>query len=150
MELLVVVVILGILATLGMKLIDIREKAYFAVMEADLHNLAAVQAPYSANNYTFAGNTVDLQFATSEGITLELVGEQRGFSARTTHIGLPSTRCAIFVGTVSSIYAPATVEGRIACDGVPEKWGGWRNGKDGDSCGVGVPSSKAKAQGEAC
>jgi hypothetical protein len=150
MELLVVVVILGILATLGFRLIGAREKAYLAVMKADLHNLAAEQGPYAVDNYQFANAAGDLPFKTSEGTTLELVGEKTGFSARTTHVALPNARCAIFMGTVSSVYSPATVEGRVECDGVAAVIGGSGKGKDGDSCGVGVPSSKAKAQGEAC
>jgi len=148
-ELLVVVAILGILATLGFRIVGAREKAFLAVMKADLHNLAAEQAPYAIDNYEFASVVTDLPFTPSEGITLELLGEEQGFSARVTHAGLPNARCAIFMGTVSSVYGPATVEGRIACDGVAAVLGKGK-GKDGDSCGVGVPSSKAKAQGEAC
>ena len=153
-ELLVVVSILGILATIGFNLIDAREKAYLAVMKADLKNLATEQAPYAMDNYEFATSASDLPFTTSEGITLELVGEKLGFTARTTHVGLPNARCAIFMGSVSTVLSPAAVEGRIACDGVPASGGSGGNpgskGKDGDSCGVGVPSSKGKAQGEAC
>ena len=115
-ELLVVVVILGILATIGSNLMGAREKAYIAVMKADLHNLATEQALYAINNYEYSNSAPDLPFTISEGITMELLGETRGFTARTTHRGFAGASCAIFMGTVSSIYSPATVCGVITCD----------------------------------
>jgi prepilin-type N-terminal cleavage/methylation domain-containing protein len=116
-EMMVVVVVLGILATIGANLIVAREKAYLAVMKADLRNIAAEQAPHVIDNYQYANAIADLPFTPSEGITLELLGETRGFTARTTHLALPGARCALFMGTVSSIYSPATVSGVMSCDG---------------------------------
>ena len=115
-ELMVVVVILGILATIGANLLGVREKAFFAVMKADLRNLAAVQAPYQIDNYTYANAASDIPFSPSEDITLTLVGENQGFSARTKHAGLLRGRCAIYVGTVSVIFGPATQPGTVMCD----------------------------------
>jgi len=127
-ELLVVVVILGILATIGTNVIGAREKAYLAVMKADLKNLASEQELHVVNNYEYANIITDLPFTLSEGITMELLGETGGFTARTTHLGLPSARCAIFIGTVSSIYSPATVSGAMSCDGAGAGGGGNGNG----------------------
>ena len=45
------------------------------------------------------------------------------------------------MGTVSSVYAPATIEGRIECDGAGAQTGG---------CGKGFEKSKGKAQGVPC
>ena len=154
-ELMVVVVILGIVVTIAANLIGAREKAFLAVMKADLKNHATEQALYAVNNYKYANSLAELPSASSEGITLELLGETAGFSARTTHVGLPAARCAVFLGTVSSIFSPATVEGAISCDGVGAGGGGSggsgkAKGADGDSCGQGVPKSEGKAQGQAC
>ena len=151
-ELMVVVVILGIVATIGANLIGARDKAFLAVMKADLKNLATEQALYVVDNYMYANSLADLRATSSEGIILELLGETAGFSARTTHPGLPDARCAIFLGTVSSVFSPATAEGAVTCDGVGAGGGGAGKGKgaDGDSCGQGVPKSQAKAQGQAC
>ena len=145
-ELIVVVLIIAILATIGANLIGAREKAFLSVMQADLRNLATEQAPYAIDNYQFANSATDLPFTPSEGITLELLGEAQGFTARTTHIGLPTARCAIFMGTVSSIFSPATAGGVMSCDGVGAGGGG--GGKGG--CGKGVPKSGGKAKGKAC
>ena len=115
-ELMMVVVVMGILATIGTNLIRAREKAYFAVMKADLRNLAAVQAPYHIDNYTYADAASDIPFSPSEGITLMLIGENQGFTARTLHANLLRGRCAIYVGTVTFGYAPATEPGLVTCD----------------------------------
>ena len=57
-----------------------------------------------------------LDFTLSAGVILELNGNVAGFSGRTTHAQIPD-QCAIFMGTPPTIYAPATVEGVLACDG---------------------------------
>ncbi len=115
-EMLVVVVVLGVLATIGSNVIGARENAYRAMMKADLKNLATKQAPHFTDNYQYADDLSDLTFTPSEGITMELLGEAEGFTARTTHLRLPRARCAIFMGTVSSIYSPAMESGAIRCD----------------------------------
>jgi len=123
-EMLVVVVILGILATIGSNLMGARDKAYIAVMKADLHNLATEQARYAIDNYEYSNSAPDLPFTISEGITMELLGETLGFTARTTHRALADASCAIFMGRVSSIYSPATVCGVITCDDAAAAGGG--------------------------
>ena len=134
-ELMVVVVIIGILATIGANLIGAREKAYLAVMKADLKNLASEEVLYVVNNYQYANIVTDLPFTLSEGITMELLGEAQGFSARTTHLGLPGARCALFMGTVSSIFSPATVCGVMSCDGLAGGGGGAQGGGGGGGSG---------------
>ena len=137
-ELLVVILILGIVASVGASLIGARDKAFLAVMKADLRSLAFEQSAYVVENYAYANSLTDLQSVSSDGVTLELLGETFGFSARTTHPGLPDARCAIFLGTVSSVFSPATDQGMVTRDGV------------GGGCGQGVPNSKGKAQGPPC
>ena len=116
-EVMVVMAIMTVLSSVGGQLIEAREEAFETVMKADLRNLATEQAQYAVSNFTYANTAAALPFTTSEGITLELVGEAGGFTARTTHAGLPNARCAIFLGTVSSVYSPATVVGKMVCDG---------------------------------
>jgi len=139
-ELMVVVVILGIVATIGANLIGARNKAFLTVMKADLRNLATEQSEYHIDNHTYANTLAELLSVSSEGITLELLGESSGFSGRTTHRGLPNARCAVFMGTVSSVFSPATLEGAVTCDGTGS----------GGGCGQGVPKSQGKAQGAPC
>jgi len=124
-EALVVIAVLGILAWIGLGLISIREKAFLVVMKADLRHIVTQQEPHAIDHYKYANDITDLSFKPSEGITVELLGEARGFTARTTHVGLPGVRCAVFMGTVSSIYGPATVSGAVSCDGMS----GGGNGK---------------------
>ena len=82
------------------------------------------QALYVVNNYEYANIVTDLPLKVSDGISMELLGEAQGFAARSTHAALPDARCAIFIGTVSSIYAPATVSGAMSCDGAAGGGGG--------------------------
>ena len=123
-EMIVVVVVLGILAMIGTNLIGTREKAYLTVMKADLKNIANEQAPHVLDNYQYANALTDLPYTPSDGISVELLGESAGFTARTTHLGLPAARCALFMGTVSSVFSPATVAGVISCDGLAGGRGG--------------------------
>lgn len=57
-----------------------------------------------------------LDFDTSPGVVLQLFGDGIGFSGRTTHMSIPD-RCALFLGSPTTIYAPAAAEGLIECDG---------------------------------
>ena len=87
-ELMVVVVILGIVATIGANLIGARDKAFLAVMKADLRNLASMQTNYAVDNYTYANSLIDLETVSSEG-------SRSGFSGRppaSAH-GPPTSGC---------------------------------------------------------
>ncbi len=123
-ELLVVMTIMSMLANVAGNLITAREKAFLTVLKADLKNLAIEQAMYFEDNYKYAAAVSDLPFVSSKGVTYELVGETRGWTARTTHRGLPNDRCSIFVGEVSSVLDPATVAGKVTCDGTGAEEGG--------------------------
>ena len=97
-EVMVVMLIMSVLSSVGGQLIEARERAFETVMKADLRNLATEQALYVVDNFVYANAVADLPFTASEGITVELIGEAGGFTARTTHAGLPNARCAIFAG----------------------------------------------------
>ena len=124
-ELLIVIVIIGILAAIAIpKFGKTREKAYFKAMMSDLRNLQSQQEVYysnPANNYTYATVSSNLaDFATSQGVTIAITtAGQTGWAATAIHAALSPTAqsCAIFVGTVSAVPAPATTPGVVACTG---------------------------------
>ena len=55
-EALVVVIVLGVLAWIGLSLISIREKAHLVMMKADLKHIATQQAPHASDNYQYAND----------------------------------------------------------------------------------------------
>jgi type IV pilus assembly protein PilA len=123
-ELLIVIVIIGILAAIAIpKFGKTREKAYFKAMMSDLRNLQSQQEVYysnPANNYTYATATNNLaDFATSQGVVVAITtAGQTGWGATATHAALATSQsCAIFVGTVSAIPAPAVTPGVVICTG---------------------------------
>jgi type IV pilus assembly protein PilA len=123
-ELLIVIVIIGILAAIAIpKFGKTREKAYFKAMMSDLRNLQSQQEVYysnPANSYTYATATGSLpDFAMSQGVTVAVTtAGQTGWGATATHAALAAAQsCAIFVGTVSAVPAPAATPGVVACTG---------------------------------
>ena len=129
-ELIVVTVIIGILASVTAKLVGAKKHAYLAEMKSDLRNLASAEEAFHSDNFTYTGTIgvgmgmgmgmgvgmAGLDFDTSPGVVLELFGDGAGFSGRTTHASIPD-RCALFLGSPATIYAPATAEGLMVCDG---------------------------------
>ena len=123
-ELLIVIVIIGILAAIAIpKFGKTREKAYFKAMMSDLRNLQSQQEVYysnPANNYTYATTTTNLaDFAMSQGVTVAVTtAGQTGWGATAAHAALAAAQqCAIFVGTIASVPAPAATAGVVACTG---------------------------------
>ncbi len=121
-ELIVVVVIIGILASSGMIAISrTRSQAFRAVMKADLHSISIAQEAYfqvqSADGKVdmYAGSLADLPITISQGITVELRGDVDGWAARTTHPAAGGHRCALFRGSAVP-YPPATSAGLLTCD----------------------------------
>ncbi|MGQ0560264.1 MAG: prepilin-type N-terminal cleavage/methylation domain-containing protein [Gemmatimonadota bacterium] len=123
-ELLIVIVIIGSLAGIAFpKFGKTREKAYFKAMMSDLRNLQSQQEVYysnPANNYTYASAAGSLtDFATSQGVTVAIsTAGQTGWGATSSHAALAAAQtCAIFVGTVATVPAPAATPGVVACTG---------------------------------
>jgi prepilin-type N-terminal cleavage/methylation domain-containing protein len=116
-ELLIVVVIIGLLASIAIpKFSNTKEKAYVASMKSDLRNLATAEEAYfyDSAKYTTSFSLMN-NFTPTTGVVLT-VGSATGsgWSASTTNVNAPGRQCALFSGTGPAI-APATVEGRIAC-----------------------------------
>lgn len=106
-ELLIVVVIIGILAAIAIpKFGATREKAYVSAMKSDLRNLQSAEEIYYSNGgYVYKAtatlqpqtNDTDLDFATSEGVTISIVSVAGGYQATASHAAV-STACFVTVG----------------------------------------------------
>ena len=131
MEVLVVVVILGILATISINMINAKEKAYIAAMKSDLRNVMTAQIAYFEKNSQYAPAAAQLDFNTSAGVVIIFLGGPRGYTSRAIHTQVASQWCALFFGDPSpaQIHLPATVEGVIACG--PKGGGGGGGGGGG-------------------
>ena len=121
-ELLIVIVIIGILAAIAIpKFGKTREKAYFKAMQSDLRNLSSQQEVYysnPANNYQYAVDVASLpDFSASQGVSIDVaISGMTGWGATAAHQALATNQtCALFQGTVSTIPAPASTQGLVAC-----------------------------------
>ena len=111
-ELLIVVVIIGIIASIAIpKYVNTKEKAYIANMKADLRNLMSAQEAYYADNNAYANSTTVLgtQYKSSTGITVTIYRVAvNGWRATATHAST-THYCRIYLGTFSR------VEGATVC-----------------------------------
>jgi prepilin-type N-terminal cleavage/methylation domain-containing protein len=95
-ELLAVVVILAVLATLAIsKFGDSKRRAYIAAMKSDLHNLALIAETRFSSENSYANITPPQG---SAGVVLTFNGTQNGWTATATHNALPNFSCAISSG----------------------------------------------------
>ncbi len=127
-ELLIVIVIIGILAAIAIpKFGATREKAYEKAMMSDLRNLSAQQELYYsdlAHAYQYAPTEVVApgtpstnmpDFATSAGVTVTIgTPTATGWSATATHVAT-DINCAVAVGDLTLLAAPATQLGVVGC-----------------------------------
>ncbi|MBL0940251.1 MAG: prepilin-type N-terminal cleavage/methylation domain-containing protein [Gemmatimonadaceae bacterium] len=95
-ELLTVVVIIGILASLAItKFGDSKKRAFYAAMKSDLKGLATMAETQFANENTYANFNAPLG---SQGVTLTFTPNAQGWSAKATHTGLPGVQCTLVAG----------------------------------------------------
>ncbi len=115
-ELIIVVVIIGILASIAIpKFGNTKEKAYVAGMKADLRNLVTAQEAYFSEYVTYAGALSSLSYNVSTGNTIYLLGATgQGWSATATNTGTAHT-CGIYIGSATP---PVTgqAEGQPVCN----------------------------------
>lgn len=115
-ELIVVAVILGLLASIAIaKFANTKERTYLAAMKSDLRNLVTAEVVYSTDSlrYTTAIGSGGLVYQITTGNTgpsIALTGD--GFTAQMGNTNTPRT-CVIFMG--STPIAPAVNEGEPAC-----------------------------------
>jgi prepilin-type N-terminal cleavage/methylation domain-containing protein len=115
-ELLIVVVIIGILAAVAVpKFTATKGRAYAASLKGDLRNLASAQEAYFFLHAAYSTDTAALNFKTTNGVQLTIVGATAGgWAAIATHpMSYPLT-CALYNGMIAA-PSPATSEGVVAC-----------------------------------
>lgn len=116
LELIVVAVILGLLASIAIeRFANVKEKTYVAAMKADLRNLVTAEIVFSTDSLRFTAviGSGGLTYQASTGNTtpsIVLTGD--GFTAQVGNTNTPRT-CVIFMG--STPIAPAINEGEPAC-----------------------------------
>ncbi len=129
-EMLVTVVVLGILASISLRVIDAKEAAYIAVMKSNLRTLTLAETIYYDENFKYAAAISQLDVNIAPNVQLLLLGGPSGYTARAMHELVASQWCAVFMGDPSpaAIYRPATDEGVIVCG---SKGGGGGGGGGG-------------------
>ena len=116
-ELLIVVVIIGILATIAIpKFANTKSKAYTAAMKTDLRNLVSAEEAFHADSVYYAPyDTARLKFRSSQNVSDPTIVTGSGYwSATVTHSQILNFSCAIAVNTVNSLV-PSAGEGEPVC-----------------------------------
>ena len=118
-ELIIVVVVIGILATIAIpKFSAMRTKSYIATVTSDLKNLASQQEICLSAQYTYTSVLTNLEYTMSPAVTItvnEATGT--GWAATGTHSGLAGQQCGFFFGDAAASGAtPATTPGTVACN----------------------------------
>ena len=104
-ELLVVVLIIGILASIAVtKFGDSKRRAYLTAMKSDLRGLATVAESRFTSDDSYE-NVVAPQG--SAGVTLTFTGTSSGWSAAARHVGVPGVECSIAAGALLAADAPS-------------------------------------------
>ena len=119
-ELLIVVVILGILASIAIpKFKNTKEKSYIAAMKSDLRNLSVAEEGFFYDSSFYTANTAELTLLRGYNPTADITvvineASPKGWSASATH-ARTSRQCFYFWGSATPV-GNATVEGRITCN----------------------------------
>ena len=117
-ELLIVVVIIGIIASIAIpKFSEVRAKAFLSSLKSDLKHLATQQEMYHNTQFSY-GNTLALVGGSeSDGVTItinEATGS--GWAATASHAGLVAQHCGVYQGNAAAAGGdPGSAEGVIAC-----------------------------------
>ena len=116
-ELLVTILLIGILASITVRMLDAKKAAYVAVMKSDLRNVVTAQISYFDDNLNYAAAVNQLTINRSPNVTLLMIGNGTGFTVRAMHQLVADRWCAIFMGDVAPdpVYQPAVAEGVMAC-----------------------------------
>jgi prepilin-type N-terminal cleavage/methylation domain-containing protein len=118
-ELLIVVVVIGILATIAIpKFSAMRAKSFVAAVTSDLKNLATHQELYLSTEHTYALTVADLGMTLSDEVDIDInEATGVGWAAVGTHSGLGGQECGIYYGTADPANAgPADAPGTVICD----------------------------------
>lgn len=119
-ELLIVVVIIGILATIAIpKFANTKGKAVVSAMRSDLRNLASVQETHWVQNANYYGGVIpdlaNFAYSPSQNVTITMVSATAsGWSAQASAPTLTTQTCVIYYGDAPPL-PPASVDGAVAC-----------------------------------
>jgi prepilin-type N-terminal cleavage/methylation domain-containing protein len=120
MELLIVLVIIAVLATIGAnRFWKVKDESIMSTLAHDLRNLATAQEDYFTRNYAYASVPTDLTtIQVSPGVTINITHvQQDGWAAQATHVSIAGRQCGMFTGNApAAAGAPATVNGIINCN----------------------------------
>jgi general secretion pathway protein G len=112
-ELIIVMAIIGLLATIVIPKFTSRDRALVATMKSDLRNLMTAEEVRKVDSGSYVTSFPATIWSPSTGVTgptITLTGD--GWAASVGHVSSPRT-CAIFVG--STPLAPASQEGVPTC-----------------------------------
>ncbi len=119
-ELITVIVIIGLLATIALvRFWGIKERSYRVSIKNDLKTAALQQERYFESNMSYAGDVTSLpDFNTSAGVTVTVTWSGvSGWAATGAHVTMPTQYCGYFVGPApAGIAGPATTPGIVVCD----------------------------------
>jgi len=114
-ELLTVIVIIGILASISLAMWHKRkEETFVASMRSDLRNLAVAEEAYFTDNASYTADLDALVFRSSPDNVLTVQADDDGWTASASH---PATaiECAFYFGKISPL-SPARHEGIVWCE----------------------------------
>lgn len=117
-ELLIVVVIIGILATIAIPRLQVtRFRAYRSAAISDLKVVANQQEIFHLSNFQYTTSLADLDFTSSEGVTVAInEASMDGWSATSTHAGVEGEQCGIYYGSAAAAGgSPANTPGVVSC-----------------------------------
>lgn len=115
-ELLVVMVVMGLLAAIGVPRIrNMKERSYQATLRSDLGALRTAQEAYFSENFRYATDVSALEYRLSQNVsvTIESADPMKGWKASARHAWL-STPCT----TAAGADAEGVESGAIVCSNV--------------------------------
>ena len=115
-ELLIVVVIIGVLAAIGiLKFANSKSKGYIIAMKSDLRNLVSAEESFFVDSARYSTNMTSLNFRATSGVVSPAVTIYAGaWTATNAHTQLVGVQCGIGVNTTNPTM-PAAGEGEPTC-----------------------------------